>query len=112
MGNAEGGFNASLTARRFIASRARHDRKSYRPQLPIVNNDHYRYIQQMSKQMAEKLRKAIRESGLSAARLGKATGVTQPVISEFLRGKDIRLTTAQKLADYFGLKLTEASRRK
>ena len=59
----------------------------------------------MSEQMAELLRKTIRDSGLSANALWELTGVAQPTISEFLRGKDLRLSTAQKLADHFGLVL-------
>lgn len=55
--------------------------------------------------MAERLRQAIRDSGLSALALSKMTGVAQPRISEFLLGRDIKLTTAQKLADHFGLVL-------
>lgn len=59
----------------------------------------------MSEQMAERLRTAIRDSGMSALALSKVTSVPQPRISDFLNGKDIRLTTAQKLADYFSLSL-------
>ena len=61
----------------------------------------------MSKKMADLLRQKIRDSGLSANALGKLTDVKQQTISEFLRGKDIRLATAQKLADYFCLRLSE-----
>lgn len=59
----------------------------------------------MNKQMADVLRQKIRDSGLSANRLGKETGVTQQAISVFLKGKDIRLETAQKLVDYFRMAL-------
>jgi plasmid maintenance system antidote protein VapI len=59
----------------------------------------------MNKQMADILRQKIRDSGLSANRLGKLTGVTQQAISVFLKGKDIRLETAQKLVDYFRMVL-------
>ena len=59
----------------------------------------------MNKRLAEILRKAIRESKTSAIALSKVTGVSQPTITEFLNGKDIRLDTAQKLADHFGLTL-------
>jgi transcriptional regulator with XRE-family HTH domain len=57
----------------------------------------------MPKDMADVLREAIRKSGTSALQLSKETGVSQPSITEFLRGADMRLATAQKLADYFGL---------
>jgi transcriptional regulator with XRE-family HTH domain len=55
--------------------------------------------------MIEELKQAIRKSGLSALQLSKETGVAQPTITEFLRGADMRLSTAQKLANYLGLKL-------
>lgn len=59
----------------------------------------------MSKDLADTLREAIEKCGLSALALSKETGVSQPRITEFLRGKDIRLATAQKLAKYLGLEL-------
>lgn len=62
----------------------------------------------MPREMAEVLRAAIRQSGISALQLGGITGVAQQTISQFLAGKDIRLKTAQKLADHFGLELTSA----
>jgi plasmid maintenance system antidote protein VapI len=58
---------------------------------------------------ADILRQEIRESGKSANTLAKLTGVKQQRISEFLRGKDIRLDTAQKLFDYFRLELKRKS---
>ncbi len=66
----------------------------------------------MPKEMAAKLREAIRKSGLSALALSKVTGVSQPTITEFLRGADMKLDTAQKLATYLGLELTETKRRR
>jgi transcriptional regulator with XRE-family HTH domain len=54
---------------------------------------------------ADLLRQAIRDSGLSAAALGKATGVAQQTISEFLRGKDLRLATAEKIGRHLGVEL-------
>lgn len=58
-----------------------------------------------AKTMHDVLRETIAKSGLSANQLAKASGVYQQTISEFLRGKDIRLQTAEKLAAYFGLEL-------
>ena len=55
--------------------------------------------------LADLLRQRIRDCGLSARALVEPTGVKQQTISEFLRGKDIRLATAQKLMDYFGISL-------
>ncbi len=61
----------------------------------------------MTKTMADILREAIRKSGQSAGQLAELTGVSQPTITEFLRGKDMRLDTAQKLAEFLGLTLQE-----
>lgn len=66
----------------------------------------------MTKEMADTLRKAIRDSGLSALALSKKAGVSQPQISYFLRGKDIRLATAQKLAHILGLSLQPTKKRR
>ena len=65
----------------------------------------------MSEQMAEALRAAIRATGKSSLQLSKECGLTQPVISEFLRGKDIKLSSAQRLADHLGLQLIVKSKR-
>jgi plasmid maintenance system antidote protein VapI len=59
----------------------------------------------MESDMHDILRDAIRRCGMSAQRLAKETGVSQPTITVFLSGKDIRLKTAKKLADYFGYEL-------
>jgi transcriptional regulator with XRE-family HTH domain len=55
--------------------------------------------------MRDVLCEAVKKSGLSANQLAKETGVFQQTLSEFLRGKGIRLETAEKLAAYFGLEL-------
>lgn len=59
---------------------------------------------------ADVLRKAITASGKSALKLPKDTGVSQPTITEFLRGKDIRLKTASKIAKVLGLELKSKKR--
>jgi hypothetical protein len=59
----------------------------------------------MSKSLAEPLRAAIRTGGQTAVELAKATGVPQPTITRFLNGADMRLSRAEKLADYFNLEL-------
>lgn len=51
------------------------------------------------------LRQAIQSSGVSAAELGRKTGISQPTITRFLAGADLRLSTAEILAAHFGLKL-------
>lgn len=60
----------------------------------------------MSKDMAEKLRSAIIASGESANAIAKATGVEQTTISRFLKGKDMGIHRASKIAAYLGLKLS------
>ncbi len=62
----------------------------------------------MSQSLAEQLREQIRLSEMSANALARESGVPQPMITNFLNGKDIRLETANKLAAYFGLSLQPA----
>lgn len=59
----------------------------------------------MTHDMGEILREAIRKSGLSANQLAKETGVKQTTISKFLRGGDMGLARASKIAAYLGLEL-------
>lgn len=59
----------------------------------------------MSKDVADALRQAIRESGLSANRLASLTGVPQTTISRFLRGEDMSIHRAAKIARHLGLEL-------
>lgn len=57
--------------------------------------------------IADQLKKAIRESGLTSYALGKAADVGQPVIDRFLSGeRDIRMATAAKLAFSLGCELS------
>jgi plasmid maintenance system antidote protein VapI len=50
---------------------------------------------------------AIRDSNESHASISKGCGIAQPVLSRFCAGKrDITLRTAQKLMDYFKLRIT------
>lgn len=55
--------------------------------------------------MASTLRDGITKSGQSANEIARATGVPQPTITRFLSGADMRLSRAQKIADYLGLEL-------
>jgi len=56
--------------------------------------------------MTEVLRAAIRQSGLSAYRISKDTGLVVTSIIRFVNGEtSLRLDKADKLADYFGLEL-------
>lgn len=66
----------------------------------------------MPKDLADILRRAIRSSGMTALDLAEATGVPQPTITRFLQGRDMRLATAQKLCDYFGLELKPKARKR
>lgn len=56
-----------------------------------------------AKTLADLLRERIRGCGMSAQALAKVTGASQPTITVFLNGGDIRLMTAQKLMDHFGI---------
>lgn len=58
------------------------------------------------KPISDGLRKAIMDSGISQNALSKATGISQGRLSEFLAGGDINTENADKLAAYFGLKLS------
>ena len=56
--------------------------------------------------MADALRRAVRETGLSVNAVAKAAGVPQPVLHRFMTGeRDLTLSTAQRLVDYFRLEL-------
>lgn len=59
----------------------------------------------MSKELADQLRKAIRDSGHSANEIAKETGVPQTTISRFLRGEEMSIGRASKIAAYLGLEL-------
>lgn len=55
--------------------------------------------------MAEQLRQAMRDSGQSANQIAQATGINQTLVSRFLRGKDMGIERASKIAAYLGLTL-------
>jgi hypothetical protein len=59
--------------------------------------------------LSEALKTAIRESDKSVYQIAKEAGVSQIMISRFLSGqRDIRMATADRLADALGLRLTPA----
>lgn len=59
--------------------------------------------------LVEQLREAIYESGLTRYRIAKDSGVDYYTLARFLdEGRDIRLSSVQKLADYFGMRFTKA----
>ena len=58
--------------------------------------------------MAETLRRAIAESGLSLYAISKRSSVAAPIIQRFVRReRDIRLATAEKIVDVLGLQLVK-----
>ena len=58
--------------------------------------------------LAEALRAAVLDSGLSINAIAARSGVPQPVLQRFASGQrdNIRLDTASKLAEFFGMHLT------
>lgn len=59
----------------------------------------------MSKELADQLRKAIIDSGKSANEIAKASGVPQTTLSRFLRGGEMSIGRASKIAAFLGLSL-------
>lgn len=56
--------------------------------------------------LPQRLRTAIKQTGKSIYQIAKNSGVAHPVILRFLSGeRDIRLETAEKLAQSLGLEL-------
>lgn len=62
--------------------------------------------------ITDPLRRAIEKSGESMLGLEKRTGVTRQVIMAFMAGGGLRLSNADRLAAYFGLKLVSGKRPK
>ena len=63
------------------------------------------------KPIADQLRKAIEDSELSVTAIARAAGIPQPVLHRFYTGeRDLTLTTADKLIEYFGLELRSKQR--
>lgn len=61
--------------------------------------------------LTDQLRKAIDDSGLSLYRVAKATHTPYAAIHGFANGhRDIKLETAERLAELFGMKLTAPKR--
>jgi plasmid maintenance system antidote protein VapI len=64
--------------------------------------------QTTTKPISDSLKGAMAASGLSVYRIAKDTGISQPALQRFVSGqRGITLDTADKLATYFKLKLTE-----
>jgi len=63
--------------------------------------------------LPDQLRQAIEDSGLTLYRIAKGSGIAYPVLHRFASGeRDLTLTTASRLADYFGMRLTRPKRPK
>ncbi|MGI8981635.1 MAG: helix-turn-helix domain-containing protein [Pirellulaceae bacterium] len=59
----------------------------------------------MTTSLIDALRKTVQDSGLSDNALAKLIHVSQPTISRFRAGNDIKFSVAAKLAEHFGLEL-------
>jgi transcriptional regulator with XRE-family HTH domain len=56
--------------------------------------------------LTDVLKAAIERSGLTCYRIAKATGITEPSLSQFMQGAaSLRLDKADRLAAYLGLRL-------
>jgi len=62
--------------------------------------------------MANDLRNAVAATGKSANEIAKASGIPQTTLSRFLRGDDMSISRAAKLAAYLGLELKPAKPKK
>ena len=63
--------------------------------------------------LSESLRAAIEDSGLTMYRVAKDAGLDFTVVSRFCHGqRDIRLETADRLAEYLGLELRPVRKQK
>jgi len=62
--------------------------------------------------LADQLRRAIRESGLSPYRVATDAGVDRAVLSRFLRGeRGLNLDTASRICELLGLMLQRTEKR-
>ena len=58
--------------------------------------------------LTDVLQAAIKRSGLTYYRIGKATGIDESNLGRFVRGElSVRLDKADRLAAYFGLRLVQ-----
>lgn len=58
--------------------------------------------------LSDRLKAAITGSGMSVYAVAQGSGVSHPIILRFLSGqRDLRLATADKLAAYFQMTLTD-----
>ena len=57
------------------------------------------------KMLDDQLRDAVRKSGLTSYRIAKDAGIFPDQIDKFLRGADIRVSTAARIARVLGVEL-------
>ena len=63
--------------------------------------------------ISQSLQEAMAQSGESLADIVRATGISNAVLSRFVRGeRTLTLPTADKLARHFGLELVKRERRR
>jgi len=62
--------------------------------------------------LADQLRSAVRDSGMSVNAVAVTAGIPQPVLQRFMNGsRGLSLNTAQKLASAFSMRLTKPSKK-
>jgi hypothetical protein len=62
--------------------------------------------------ISDNMRDAIRASGKSITSLAQECGISQPMLTRFMDGQDLRLAMVDKLCSYFGLELRPAGKSK
>ena len=63
--------------------------------------------------LSEQLRRAVDESGLTLYAVAKRSGLTYSVLHRFVvKGQDIKLGSAEQLADLFSMRLTRPQKPK
>jgi hypothetical protein len=62
--------------------------------------------------ISDNMRDAIRASGKSITSLAQECGISQPMLTRFMDGQDLRLAMVDKLCSYFGLELRPADKPK
>ena len=70
---------------------------------PVANS--FAIVGNMSKDLADSLRHAIEKSGQSVNEIAKASGVPQTTLARFMRGFDMSIHRASKVARYLRLEL-------
>ena len=57
------------------------------------------------KTIVDQLKNAIRQSGETHYRIAKRAGITTDMVDRFVGGRDIRISTAAKIAEALGVEL-------